>query len=295
MKHETAEPTGSVVKDSSPSGGLPSSSLPARIMGVLNVTPDSFSDGGRFWDADAAIAHARRLVDEGADIIDVGGESTRPGSEPVSAEEQIRRTVPVIRRVREFWDGPVSIDTTRAAVAVAACAGGADWINDISALRDDPEMVRVVADTGSCVVLMHMQGKPGTMQEQPTYADVVTEVADFLRERAAFAMAHGVPADRIVGDPGIGFGKSIAHNLELLRGLPRLTGLGMPLCVGLSRKSFIGRITGADVDGRLEGSIVGAVCAVQAGAAIVRVHDVQATRRALLVAQAMGAFASRPS
>jgi len=256
-------------------------------MGVVNCTPDSFSDGGRFLVCDAAVAHARKLAGQGADIIDIGGESTRPGALPVDPVEQIRRTAPVIQRVREFWDGPISIDTTRVPVARAALEAGANWINDISALRDDPAMADLAADSPCMVVLMHMQGKPSTMQVAPGYEDVVTEVRDFLAERATFAQEHGIKADRIVVDPGIGFGKRYEDNLAVLRHLSRFVDLGFPVLVGASRKSFIGRITGEDPGDRLEGSLVAAVWAALKGARIVRVHDVAATRRALLVADAI--------
>lgn len=259
-------------------------------MGVLNVTPDSFSDGGLYLGADAAVAHAARLVDEGADVLDVGGESSRPGAESVAAAEQIRRTAPVIRRVREFWPGPISIDTTRAEVAAAARAAGADWINDISALRDDPDLVDLVGEWGCPVVLMHMRGTPRTMQADPGYTDIGREVTDFLADRADWAQARGVARERIILDPGIGFGKTWEHNLALLRDLPRLIALGYPVLVGLSRKSFLGRISNTAPEDRLEGSLVGAVRAVQLGARIVRVHDVLATRRALTVARAIGAL-----
>ena len=257
------------------------------IMGVVNCTPDSFSDGGRFADPDDAVIHAREIIEAGADIIDIGGESTRPGATPVDSVEQIRRTAPVIRRVREDWDGPISIDTTRADVAAAALEAGANWVNDISALRDDSEMVELIAGSACVVVLMHMQGKPSTMQESPSYADVVSEVAGFLSERAAFAEAHGIDAERIVIDPGIGFGKRHEDNLAILRYLTRFVELGYPVLVGASRKSFIGRITGDDPVHRLEGSLSAAVWAALHGARIVRVHDVDATRKALIVADAI--------
>ncbi|MEW5701480.1 MAG: dihydropteroate synthase [Candidatus Zixiibacteriota bacterium] len=256
-------------------------------MGVVNVTPDSFFDGGRFADPVAAVAQARRLIDEGADILDIGGESTRPGSEPVFADEQIRRVVPVIEQIRALWPGPISVDTTRAAVAAAALAAGANWVNDISALRDDPEMLPLVARLDCAVVLMHMQGTPRTMQVDPTYHDVVAEVSGFLSDRARMAESSGIPRDRIIIDPGIGFGKTLEHNLQLLRAIPRLVALGYPVLVGASRKSFIGRITGAPPEERLEGSLVAAIRAVEAGAKIIRVHDVASTRRALSVAAAL--------
>ncbi len=263
-------------------------------MGVLNCTPDSFSDGGRFLAADAAVAHARRMIVEGVDIVDIGGESTRPGSLPVDPAEQIRRTIPVIEHIRSFWDGPISIDTTKAEVARAALAAGANWINDISAFRDDDGMADIAAKSGSMVVLMHMQGTPRTMQTAPDYSDVVTEVRDFLQERANFALGLGVKVDRLVVDPGIGFGKRQDDNLAILGNLPRIAELGFPVLVGASRKSFIGKITGDDTPDRLEGSLAAAVWAALHGARIVRVHDVAATRKALRVAESIaGAQAGR--
>ena len=250
-------------------------------MGVLNCTPDSFYDGGARPTVEAAVAWARQMIDDGADIIDVGGESTRPGSVPVGEAEQIRRTVPVIAGIRTFWDGPISIDTTRAGVAAKAIEAGATWINDISALEDDPGMVTLAAETCVNLVLMHMQGAPGTMQVAPRYGDVVEEVAEFLEERAAFAYSYGVFQENIVLDPGIGFGKTLEHNLAILRHLDRFTSFGCPVLIGASRKSFIGAITGEEVSDRLEGSLATAVWASLRGARIVRVHDVRATRRAL--------------
>lgn len=254
------------------------------IMGILNVTPDSFSDGGQNWRLEDALATAERLIAEGADILDVGGESTRPGAEPIPPEEQIQRVVPVIRAIRSLWAGPISIDTRQAAVAEAALNAGANWINDISAMRDDPAMVKLAAEQKCTIVLMHMQGAPGTMQENPRYEDVVTEVAMFLKERADYAQSCGIKSGNIILDPGIGFGKSVEHNLSLLRRLSEVVGLGLPVLVGASRKSFIGHITGASVGDRLAGSLICALRAVEAGASIVRVHDVGPTRQALAVA-----------
>ena len=256
-------------------------------MGVLNCTPDSFSDGGLFERASAAIEHARQMIEDGADIIDVGGESTRPGSDPIAPREQIRRTVPVIRAIRETWRGPISIDTTRSEVAAEALAAGANWINDISAAEHDPAMVDLARDNDAVLILMHMQGTPRTMQDEPVYQDVVREVSDYLVERAAFAESHGVDRSRIIIDPGIGFGKTAAHNLALLNALAQLTGLGYPVLIGASRKSFIGRLTGAEAHDRVEGSIAAAVWSSLHGARIVRVHDVKATHRALTVAHAI--------
>jgi dihydropteroate synthase len=276
---------------------LPIRFLPASsgcwIMGVVNCTPDSFSDGGRFLQADAALERVRQLISEGADTIDIGGESTRPGASPVDPAEQIRRTAPVIRRAREFWDGPISIDTTRAEVAAAAIQAGANWINDISALRDDPEMVGVAVRSACMVVLMHMKGTSLTMQSAPEYTDVVAEISGFLADRAAFAHAAGIRADRIIIDPGIGFGKRHEDNLTILHELRRFQDLGYPVLVGASRKSFVGRLTSEDPEGRLEGSLAAAIWAALNGAKIVRVHDVAATRKALLVAEAI-ASAGRP-
>jgi dihydropteroate synthase len=256
-------------------------------MGILNVTPDSFSDGGRFISSEAAIAHAGRLIDEGADILDIGGESTRPGSERVAPEEQIRRVIPVITAVRAQWDGPISIDTTRAQVARAALEAGANWVNDISALRDDERMGTLVADRRCPIVLMHMQGTPGTMQQSPSYDHVVSEVIEFLSSRAKFAESVGVSRDNIIIDPGIGFGKTLEHNIDLLSHIERLVGLGYRVLIGVSRKSFIGQLSGAPVDDRLPGSLAAALHSARAGVQIVRVHDVAPTRQALTVASAM--------
>ncbi len=244
--------------------------------------------------SDAAVEQVRQLVSEGADIIDIGGESTRPGASPVDPAEQIRRTAPVIQRARGFWDGPISIDTTQAEVAAAAIQAGANWINDISALRDDPEMVGVAARSACMVVLMHMKGTPLTMQSAPEYTDMVAEISGFLADRAAFAQAAGIRADRIVIDPGIGFGKLHEDNLAILHDLRRFQDLGYPVLVGASRKSFIGRLIGEDPGGRLEGSLAAASWAALNGAKIVRVHDVAATRKALMVAEAI-ASAGRPA
>ena len=263
-------------------------------MGVLNVTPDSFADGGLYLQPDAAVAQGRRLITEGADIVDVGGESTRPGSEGVAPEEQMRRVVPVIRGIRKVWTGPISIDTTRADVAAAAFEAGANWVNDTSALRDDPELAGFVAAAKCVVILMHRKGPPRTMQVNPVYADVVDEVAEFLKDRAGFAQGVGVAPDHVVIDPGIGFGKTVPHNLALLHGLPHLIRLGYPVLVGASRKSFIGQLTDAPPAERLEGSLAAAILAAQGGAKILRVHDVASTRRALTVAGAITAGPSAP-
>jgi dihydropteroate synthase len=254
------------------------------VMGVVNVTPDSFSDGGRHFGTEAAVAHARRLVDEGADILDVGGESSRPGAQPVALEEEARRVLPVLERLADL-DVPVSIDTTKPALMRRAIEAGAAMINDITALRAEGAL-EALAGSQAAVCLMHMQGEPRTMQAAPSYRDVAAEVAGFLRERASAATAAGIAAERIVLDPGFGFGKTAAHNLELLRALPRLAQIGPPLLAGLSRKSLFGRITGRAPGERAHASVAGALLAAQRGAAILRVHDVAATRDALLVLRA---------
>jgi dihydropteroate synthase len=253
------------------------------VMGVVNVTPDSFSDGGVHLDPDLAAAAARRMVAEGAAIVDIGGESTRPGSGGVSAEEELRRVVPVLERL----DGavPLSIDTAKAQVARAALDAGAILVNDVTALRADPELAGVVANSEAYVCLMHMQGEPQTMQAEPRYDDVAVEVASFLEERLAFAVAQGIPAERICLDPGIGFGKTVAHNLELVRRLDVLLALGRPVLVGFSRKSSLRRLTGSD--DLLGASIAAAVAAFERGAAILRVHDVKPHVDALTVAGAI--------
>ncbi|HEY8573776.1 dihydropteroate synthase [Phenylobacterium sp.] len=255
-------------------------------MAVTNVTPDSFSDGGRYLDAGAALAHARRLIADGADILDVGGESTRPGAEPVDAAEEIGRVVPLIRGVRAESAIAISIDTMKPAVARAAVEAGAAMWNDVTALRHDPSSLAVAAELGCDVVLMHMQGEPRTMQAEPRYDDVVEEVAGFLSGRAEAAMAAGVARERIWLDPGIGFGKHMTrHNLPLLAGLERIVGLGFPVLLGASRKSFIGAVDegGRTPDQRLGGSIAAALAGAAAGVAAVRVHDVRETVQALRV------------
>jgi len=250
------------------------------IMGILNVTPDSFSDGGRFLSPDAAVKRALIMEKEGADIIDVGGESSRPGAEPVPVEEELRRVIPVLERLRGKLRIPISIDTTKAEVAEAALRAGASIVNDISALRFDPAMASVVAEFGAGLVLMHMLGTPKTMQQDPHYEDVVREVREFLAERALYAQSQGIPREAIAVDPGIGFGKTVEHNLELLRRLPELVELGFPVLVGPSRKSFIGAILGLGVEERLEGTLAACAVAVVRGADILRVHDVREVRRA---------------
>jgi len=264
---------------------------PCRIMGIVNVTPDSFSDGGRFVDRDAALAHARQLIAEGADVLDIGGESTRPGAEPVTEAEEIARTVPLIAMLRAESGIPLSIDTMKPEVARAAVEAGATMWNDVSALTWSPDSPAVAADLGCEVVLMHMRGEPSTMQADPRYDDVVREVGDYLLARADAAMAAGMARRRIWLDPGIGFGKTMAHNLALLRRLDELTALGFPILYGASRKSTILRIdpTATDADDRLGGSIAFALAAARAGAAMVRVHDVRETRQALAVQAAIDA------
>ena len=256
-------------------------------MGVVNVTPDSFSDGGRFLDADAAEAQARRLSAEGADIVDIGGESTRPGASPVGEDEELRRVLPVIERVAALADPPtISVDTTKAGVAAAAIDGGARLVNDVSAFRFDPRMAGVVAGAGVDCCLMHMLGEPRTMQEDPRYDDVVAEVKRFLEERLAHAVADGVAEERVWLDPGIGFGKTLEHNLELLRRLDEIVAIGRPVVVGTSRKSFLGKLTGRSTRERLPGTIATNVMAYERGASVFRVHEVAEVRDALSVAAA---------
>src|SRR3954452_1854727 len=253
-------------------------------MGVINVTPDSFSDGGQFDDAAQAVEHGRRLVAAGAAIVDVGGESTRPGAEPVPLEQELARIVPVVSGLAPVQR--VSIDTMKLPVAQAAVGAGASFVNDVSAFRHDPEMASFVADAGVDCCLMHMLGEPRTMQRDPRYADVVSDVKAFLAERMAFAVREGVPEDRIQLDPGIGFGKTLAHNLELLARLDELTDLGRPLVIGTSRKSFLGKLTGRDVTERVHGTVATCVIALERGARVFRVHDVAAVSDALQVAAA---------
>jgi dihydropteroate synthase len=256
------------------------------LLGVVNVTPDSFSDGGEFVEAGVALAHGRRLSGEGAAIVDVGGESTRPGADPVAAEHELARVLPVIEGLVAAGIA-VSIDTSKAVVAEAALAAGAVLVNDVTALRGDPEMAGVVAAAGADLCLMHMLGEPRTMQEDPRYEDVVGEVEAFLAERAEVAVAAGIARDRIVLDPGIGFGKTLAHNLALLRALPRLAALG-PLLLGVSRKRFLGALTGRDAAGdRVAASVAAALYCYRGGAHLLRVHDVRATADALAVERAL--------
>jgi dihydropteroate synthase len=255
-------------------------------MGIVNVTPDSFSDGGLYLDAEAAIGHGRELARAGAEILDVGGESTRPGAEPVAEEEELRRVVPVIRGLDDC-DCEVSVDTSKAAVAAAALDAGASIVNDVTALRGDDRMAALCAERGATVILMHMRGTPRTMQEDPRYDDVVAEVKEFLAERLEAAVAAGVTEERVWLDPGIGFGKTAAHSLELLRRLGELRELGRPLVVGTSRKSFIGKLDGSAAADRLGGTIASSVHAAAEGAAVLRVHDVAEMRQALTMAAAV--------
>jgi dihydropteroate synthase len=260
--------------------------MDVKLMGVVNVTPDSFSDGGLYLDPATAIAHGRALARAGAAILDVGGESTRPGAAPVAADEEVRRVEPVVAALADVAEA-ISVDTSKATVAEAALDAGASIVNDVTALRGDPEMAALVADRGAGLVLMHMAGDPRTMQVNPEYGDVVAEVRDFLAARLAVAVAAGVDESRILLDPGIGFGKTDRHNFELLRGLPELATLGRPILLGTSRKSFIGRTDGSGADDRLGGTIATSILAATAGASILRVHDVREMSQALKVASAV--------
>jgi len=253
------------------------------VMGVINVTPDSFSDGGVHLDPDVAADAARAMLADGAAIVDVGGESTRPGSGGVTLDEELRRVVPMLERLQ--GEVPISIDTAKAEVARRALALGAELVNDVTALRGDPDLGGVVADSGAYLCLMHMQGEPRTMQVEPRYDDVVSEVAAFLEERLAAAVGVGIREDRICVDPGIGFGKTVEHNLELIRGLDALAALGRPVLVGISRKSTLRRLTGSD--DLVAASVAAAVMAFERGAAILRVHDVKPHVDALAVAGAL--------
>ena len=259
------------------------------LVGILNVTPDSFSDGGDFLDPEPATRHAAAMLDEGAGIIDIGGESTRPGSDPVAQNEEIRRVIPVIERILTVRPGTViSIDTYRAETAAAALEAGARVVNDVTALHGDPRMASVVAEAGCPVILMHMKGEPKTMQEAPFYEDVVREVRDFLAQRAQYAVAAGVRPENVIVDPGIGFGKKLEHNLALLRNLDAIVDLGFPVLVGASRKRFIGEITGVEeARERVFGTVATTVLAHQKGVTFFRVHDVRANRDALAIAEAV--------
>jgi dihydropteroate synthase len=257
-----------------------------RIMGILNVTPDSFSDGGEWFHFDEAVRHGRHLVAEGADILDIGGESTRPGAAPVALDEELRRVVPVVRALGGTG-AQLSVDTTKLTVAEAAVEAGATFVNDVTAFRHEPEIAGFVADSRCDCCLMHMLGEPRTMQQDPRYEDVVDDVRAFLEERAEFAVREGVREDRIMVDPGIGFGKTLDHNLELLRRLDEIVTIGFPVVIGTSRKSFLGRLTGRDdPHDRVAATLATTVLALERGAAVFRVHDVGPTKDALAVATA---------
>lgn len=268
-------------------------------MGVVNVTPDSFSDGGMFLEADAAVAHGERLAREGAAILDVGGESTRPGAEPVSEPVERERVAPVVERLAALETARVSIDTSKLAVAEVALDAGATIVNDVAAFRFAPELAGLVADRGAACCLVHMQGEPRTMQADPRYGDVVSDVKAFLEQRLAFAVGEGVREERVWLDPGIGFGKTVQHNLELLRRLDEICAIGRPVVVGTSEKGFLGRITGRPEGERLAGTIATNVMALERGATVFRVHDVRAVGDALAVAAATvgrpGGLAADPS
>jgi dihydropteroate synthase len=258
-----------------------------RVMGIVNVTPDSFSDGGRYFEHDAAIEHGLELAGEGAAIVDVGGESTRPGAAPVGEVEELRRVIPVIEGLRAAGtDATISIDTSKVAVARAAIDAGAGLVNDVTAFRAEPGLAELVAECAVDCCLMHMRGEPRTMQAEAYYDDVVAEVASFLEQRVQFALAAGIARERIMIDPGIGFGKTVEHNLTLLRRLDEIVALGFPVVIGTSRKSFLGRLTGRDELERLPGTIATCVMALESGVSVFRVHDVGPVRDALLVAAA---------
>ncbi len=260
---------------------------PMVVMGVVNTTPDSFSDGGHFLDTDMATEHGLRLADEGAEIIDIGGESTRPGSEPVSATEELRRVVPVIERLAKRCGVVISIDTQKPAVARAALDAGASIVNDIAANRESPEMWQVVAEAKAGYICMHMQGTPQTMQAEPHYDDVLREVGDFFSERLARLAEQGVSGEQVALDPGIGFGKELKHNIKLLSGIHELIMSGRPLLIGASRKSFIGKLLGTPSNERLPASLACAACAAAKGAHVVRVHDVAETVQAVRMTEAL--------
>jgi len=254
------------------------------VMGILNITLDSFYNGGRSFDANVAIEMGLSMIEDGADILDIGGESSRPGAEPITPQQELIRVLPVVEGLRAKTTIPISVDTTKASVARAALQAGADIINDISALCFDPGMTKTISKAGAKVVLMHMLGTPRTMQHEPIYNDVVKEVRDFLVERAQFAQAAGIPADNVILDPGIGFGKLLEHNLALLQQLPKLASCGYSVLVGLSRKSFLGQLLDLPATERLEGTIAANTIAILGGASIIRVHDVKEGRRTADVA-----------
>lgn len=258
------------------------------IMGVINVTPDSFSDGGLHFDMEKAVKHAFKLIEDGADILDIGGESTRPGSEPVPLEEELRRTIPVIEAISRNSNVPISIDTYKAEVAKAALEAGASMVNDISAFRLDPDMPKVVAEYGVPVVLMHIKGRPRDMQKAPVYEALIPEIMEYLRTGIRLAAKFGIPEDRIIIDPGIGFGKTFEHNLEIINNLKEFTMMGKPVAIGVSRKAFIGKILGdLPATERLEGTAAAVAISIMNGANIVRVHDVKEMSRVAKVADAI--------
>jgi dihydropteroate synthase len=259
-----------------------------RVMGILNVTPDSFSDGGKFLESDKAIDHAAQMIEEGADMIDVGGESSRPGAVPVSVEEELERVIPVIQKLAERFETMISIDTTKAVVAREALKTGASVINDITALNSDTQMIHVIKDSGCQVILMHIQGTPQTMQENPTYAaDVIKDIENYFGTVLQKTQKAGIQQDKIILDPGIGFGKTVEHNLTILRRLSELSELGYPIAIGVSRKSFIGKILEVPLEERLEGSLAAAAVAVWNGAKILRVHEVRETVRVVRMVNAI--------
>jgi dihydropteroate synthase len=255
------------------------------IMGILNVTPDSFSDGGLYFKKEKAIEHGLRLISEGADIVDVGGESTRPGSDPIPVEEELRRILPVISGLRKHTKSLISVDTSKSEVALAAIQEGADIINDISAFRNDPKMISVAIKTGAPVILMHMKGTPKTMQRKPRYENVLVEIKSFLEKKIESAVANGMNREKIIIDPGIGFGKRFEDNLTLIRNLNDFATLDQPILVGISRKSFIGKILDLPPGEREEGTLASAIISVIQGAHILRVHEVAPVKRAILVAE----------
>ncbi len=263
--------------------------LSTRIMGILNVTPDSFSDGGHYSSLKEALSQADRLIAEGSDILDIGGESTRPFAVPVSTDEELQRVIPVIAGIRDKHSIPISIDTTKAAVAREALKAGADIINDISALQKDPEMISVVQQTDVPVIIMHMQGKPADMQINPEYQDVTIDILDFFKERIGWIREKGVDVSRVIIDPGIGFGKTLQHNLSILKNIAKFSSLELPVLLGHSRKRFLGDITGVEHEAErdLASAVVSALCCTK-GISIVRVHNVAATRQALLIAEELG-------
>jgi dihydropteroate synthase len=254
-------------------------------MGVLNVTPDSFSDGGAYLDPHRAIERGKKMEEEGADFIDIGGESSRPGSDPVQVQEELRRVLPVVEQLSRTISIPISIDTYKSEVARAALDAGAEIVNDISGMSSDPEMFETASAHDACVVLMHMKGNPKIMQDKPTYTDVVNDVSDFLRQRAEEAVRHGLR--RLILDPGIGFGKTLEHNLRLMKELKQLTNLRYPILIGVSRKSFIGKLLDLPVEDRLEGTAAAVTASILRGANIVRVHDVRQMKRIAIVADAL--------